>query len=391
MGTIRTGSLRSSAVGVKLLMLLAISAHICLCSAIALSAQTSGSPTDDASTSRTDTIESLGGNVNPTRTVESHTQSGNRTVDNRSIQRLGASGNFEPYQDIETETVKVNATTVRTTTRAFGRDADGAKTLVQVTEEESHVLPGGGSSLVRSTSNPDANGGLQLVQRQIEETKKIGKDVEETRSTVLLPGGNGELAPAMKVQERRQQGPDGKIESQKTTLLPDGNGNWQVGEVKQTTIRQDGKNRSSEETISRSDLDGNLGTVSRTVSKESEGGAGVTQKTVETYSADVPGSARDGSLHPVQRITTTQRASSTGGQTTEQHVEQPVPGDSESGLRVTTVTIDTLSPSSSGAHTTRTTQVRDANDSLAVVSVDTGDTSKSPAVQVQIAPAQKPK
>ena len=135
MGTIRTGFLRSSAVGVRLLMLLAISAHICLCSAIALSAQTSGSPTDDASTSRTDTIESLGGNVNPTRTVESHTQSGNRTVDNRSIQRLGASGNFEPYQDIETETVKVNATTVRTTTRAFGRDA-GAREIARKGQPE---------------------------------------------------------------------------------------------------------------------------------------------------------------------------------------------------------------------------------------------------------------
>jgi hypothetical protein len=115
--------------------------------------------------------------VNPTRTLKSHTQSGNRTVDNQSVQRRGDNGDFEPYQDVEKTTVQVNATTVRTTTRTFGRNADGAKTLVQVTEEEARTQPGGNSNVVRTTSNPDANGNLQLVQREIEETKRIGKDV----------------------------------------------------------------------------------------------------------------------------------------------------------------------------------------------------------------------
>jgi len=371
------------------IVLLAIG--VCLGSNLTLSAQTSGSSSDDVNTSRTDTIDSQSDNINSTRTVESHTQSGNRTIDKRSVESRGSDGNFEPYQDIETETVRVNATTTRTTTRTFGRDSDGAKTLVQVTEEERHTLPGGDSSSVRSTSNPDANGRLQLVQQDIEETKKISKDVEETKSTIMLPGGNGDLAPAMKVQERRQRGPNGTTESQKTTLLPDGNGNWQVGETKQTTIRQEGKNRTSEETTSRSDLDGNLDEVSRTVSKESEDAPGQTTKTVETYSVDVPGSTRDGGLHPVERKTTTQRTDSTGGQTTAQQVEQLDPGNPGSGLQVTTVTIDTTRPDSSGTHSTRTIQARDANGSLGVVSVDTADATKSPAVQVQIAPSEKPK
>ena len=34
----------------------------------------------------------------------------------------------------------MDATTVRTTTRAFALDANGEKTLVQVTEEEKHTL-----------------------------------------------------------------------------------------------------------------------------------------------------------------------------------------------------------------------------------------------------------
>jgi hypothetical protein len=84
----------------------------------------------------------------------------------QSVQRRGSDGHFEPYQDIEKETVQVDAATVRTTTRTFGRDADGAKTLVEVIEEEKHILPGGDSNVVRATSDPDANGNLQLVQRR---------------------------------------------------------------------------------------------------------------------------------------------------------------------------------------------------------------------------------
>jgi hypothetical protein len=380
-------------------LLLAIATYICsslvfssiLLSSILLWAQAPGSPSEDVNTSSTDTIQPQYSNVNPTRTTESHTHSGNRTEDNRSVQRLGADGQFEPYQDIETTTVQVNATTVRTTTRTFGRDSDGAKTLVQVTEEERRSLRGGDSSVVRSTSNPDANGNLQLVQREIEETKEISKGIEETKTTVMLPGGNGDLAPAMKTQERRQEGADGTIDSRKTTLLPDGNGNWQVGETKQTTIHQEGKNRSSQQTVSRTDLDGHLDEVSRTVSKESESAPGQTVKSVETDSLDVPGVTRDGSLHPVEVTTTIGKTTSSGQQTSDQQVERPDPGDPGAGLRVTTITIDTLSPSSSGSHATRSIEALDANSNLGIVSVDTAQTTKSQAVQVQIAPSEKPK
>ena len=344
------------------LMLLAVLAYFFAYPA--LWAQTSDSQTGDADKSWTATTESQSDNVNPTRTTESHTRNGNRTLDSQSVQRRGPDGHFEPYQDIEKETVKVDATTVRTTTRAFARDADGAKILVQITEEEKHTSPAGDSSVVRSVSNPDSNGKLQLVQRQVEETKKISKDVEDTKTTVMLPSVNGGLAPAMKVEERRTLGANNMVESQKTTLLPDGAGNWQVDEVRQATTRQEGKNRSTDERVSRPDSEGKLGEISRTVSKESESASGEKHNTVETYSLDVPGSARDGSLHLVERSTTSQRTNSTGQQTTEQQVEQPNLGDPGSGLQVITVTTDTVRPGPSGAQATRTIQARDANGSL---------------------------
>jgi hypothetical protein len=310
-------------------------------------------------------------------------------VDNQSVQRRGANGDFEAYQDIEKTTVQVNAMTVRTTTRTFGRDSDGAKTLVQVTEEEARTLPGG-SNVVRTTSNPDANGNLQLVQRQIEETKKISKDVEETKTTVMLPSINGDLAPALKTQERRERSGNDTVTSQKTTSLADGTGNWQVSETRRATTRQDGKERTTEERVSRPDADGKLGEISRTVSKDSENAPGEKRNTVETYSVDVPGSARDGSLHLVERATTAQRTSSTGQQTTARQVERPDPGDPGSGLHVSILATDTVRPGSSGAQATQTIQLLDSNGNFDVVSVDTAKSDNTHAVQVQIGPSEKP-
>ena len=88
------------------LVLLAITAY--LCSGLALWAQASDSQTDEANKSWTATTESQSDNVNPTRTIESHTQSDNRTLDKQSVQRRGSEGHFEPYQDIEKETVQVD-------------------------------------------------------------------------------------------------------------------------------------------------------------------------------------------------------------------------------------------------------------------------------------------
>jgi hypothetical protein len=352
-------------------------------------AQASDPQSTPENQSWTATTDLNSNNANPTRSTESHTQSGNRTLDTHSLQRRGSNGDYEPYQDIETETVKVNSTTTRTTTRTFGRDSDGQKTLVQVREEEARTAPGGDASVTRVVSNPDADGRLQPVQREIEHTKKISDNVEETKKTVLLPGINGDLAPAMQVEERRTHGANDTVESQKTTSLPDGSGNWQVNETRHTTTRHDGSNSRTEERISRLDPDGKLNEVSRTVSTESEAAPGEKHTTTETYSVDVPGSARDGSLHLVQRETTAQRTSSTSQQTTQHQVEQPDPGDPGSGLRVTILTTDTQRPGSSGSKSTRTIQALDPNGSLTVVSVDTAKTDNAGTVQVQIAPPEK--
>jgi len=149
------------------LLWLAAGTGVSFCSSVVVWAQTADSQESGSDKSWTATTDSTESYANPTHTIRSHTQNGNRTVDVRSLQTQGTDGNLTPYQDIETETFRVNATVTRITTRTFVRDGSGRKTLFQVTEEEKQTLPGGNSKVVRTTSNPDANGNLQLVQREI--------------------------------------------------------------------------------------------------------------------------------------------------------------------------------------------------------------------------------
>jgi hypothetical protein len=326
----------------------------------------------------------------PVRIIESHSQNGNRTLDKRSVEIRGTDGHFEPYQDVERETLTVDASTVRTTMRTFARDVNGVKALVQVTEEEKHILAGGDSNVIRVTSNPDVNGRIQPVQREIVETKSLGTDTQETNVTVMLPSINGGLAPACKTHELRKRAANDTVETEKTTWLSDVNGKWQLSETRQNITTQEAKDRRIEERVFRPDAEGKLGQISRVVSQESESTSGEKRSVVETYSIDVPGTTQDGSLHLVERKTSTESSSSTGERATEQKVEQTNPGDPGSGLRVSVLVDGRMVPGPSGEQSTVTIRARDSNGNFGIVSVDTTKADRIPTIQVQQTPSEKP-
>jgi len=354
-------------------------------------AQTSDSQTAEEPTrSWTSTTNLKGNNVNSERIIESHSQTGNRTLEERSVEIRGSDGHFEPFQSIEKETLQVDTTTMRTTTRTFGRDVNGRRTLVQVTEEEKHTLPGGDSNVIRITSNPDVNGKLQPVQRKIMETKRVSTEVEETNATVMLPSANGGLAPASKTHAVRKRAANDTVETETTTWLLDVNGKWQLSEIRQNTTRQEAKDRRIEERVFRSDAEGKLGEVSHVVSQDSESTSGEKRSVVETYSIDVPGNSQDGSLHLVERKTSTESSSSTGERATELKVEQTNPGDPGAGLRVAVLVDGRMVPGPSGEQSTITIRARDVNRSFAIVSVETTRSDKIPTIQLQQTPPEKP-
>jgi hypothetical protein len=323
--------------------------------------------------------------VLPSRTIESHVQDGNRSVDKQSVERLGFDGHFEPYQDTETESVQVNSTTMRTTTRIFVRDGAGARALLQTTEEERRTLPSGESRTDRVVSAPDSDGRLQPARHEISQTKKITSDAEETKTTVMRPSITGGLAPTMQIEERRQHA-GSNTEFKKTIQLLDGGREWQVNEVRQGTIKQEGNNRTTEENVSRLDYEGKLSDFSRTVRTESESPSGEKQSTVENYSVDMLGVSRDGTLHLVQRVTSKEATGPNAQQTAVQQVGEPNPGDPSAGLRVTALISDQVSSAPSGAQATRTVRVRNGGGEFEVRSVDTANSDNIHAIRVQIGP-----
>jgi hypothetical protein len=374
---------------------LLIISGLCCC-ALSILAQTSDSKeTDPSNNSWTATTDLRRDDLLPKRLpmhiTESHSQNGNRTIDKRSIQIQGMDGRLAPFQEIETETLQVDATTVRTTMRTFGRDVNGAKSLIQVTEEEKRSLPDGDSNVLRITFDPDVNGKLQPVQRQSLETKTISRDVEETNTTVMLPNINGGFAPAVKTHELRTRRTDGTTESQKTTLLPNGAGKWELSERRQVTTSQEGENRSAEERVFRRDSDGKIIEVSRVVSEESTSDSGEKRTLVETYSMDVPGATRDGNLHLVERARTSSQTNAGGGQTKEESVEQPNFGNPGAGLRVSILVSNKLVPTASGEESTVTIRARNSNGSFGIVSVETTKSDRIPTIQIQPTPSEQPK
>jgi hypothetical protein len=352
--------------------------------AVFLRAQTSDVKANQ-SESWTKTTESHPANMNPTRTTQSHQKSANGTVDHQTVERLGPDGHYEPYYDVETESVQVNATTVKTIERTFARDANGQKILTQVTEEEKQSLPAGAEKLVRTTSNADLDGKLQVVRRELTDTKKVNSEEQEKNTAVFLSDGQGGMTPTVQVQQREKRSADNSVDVQTSTLLPDGSGKWQVQEQKQSTIKDDGKERTTDEQVLRPDIYGNMAPVSRTVGKESETAAGEKKNTTETYFPSIPGSVEN-NLQLSQRVTEVKRKNSDGGQTTEQHIEQRSLADPAAGLQVTTKTLNTVQPSSSGTRETTSIEARDVSGNFTVVSFDTQNSDNVHAVNVEIAP-----
>jgi len=358
-----------------LLVNLMISVVFCFASAVSTQAQDGQRNSSDESW--TATTETSAKNAIPSRTTESHAKSGNRNVDKQRVEVLGPNGGYQPASETETETVRVDATTTRTVVRSYSWDGNGQRKLAQVTEEEVRSTASGDAQTVRTTSASDANGSLRVVQRETADTRKTSPDVQETKTTVYLADGNGGFTTSRQTQELQKRSADSRLQEKKTTLLPDGNGNWKVGEVKEKTIQEDGKNRTTEERVSRPDLDGRLSEFSRTVDEETESSTGEKSKTSDTYSTEVPGLAGDGRLHLKQRVTTVQKKNS-DGETTEQQVELPNPGNASDGRQVRAKTKYIVRYGASGTQQTKTVQVRDGNGNLNVVSVDTRKSDQAP-------------
>ncbi len=156
---------------------------------------------------------------------------------------------------------------------------------------------------------------LQVVRREVSDSKQVSSNIRETKTTVLSPDLNGGLSPVAQIQQRETRTGEHSSQFKKSTLLPDGNGGWQVGEVREGIVQGDGKTQTRDETLLRPDGNGNLSVVERTVTREAETAPGEKRDTVEKYAKDIPGTSADEGLRLSERTTSVQRTSGGGSQT----------------------------------------------------------------------------
>jgi hypothetical protein len=371
-----------------------IAAAFCLGSAVCVQAQSpQQSGGDESWTTTRDTTSQY---ANSSRTTESHTKSGNRTVDKQRMEFLGPNGGYKPTSETETETVQVDATTTRTVVRTYQWDGNGQRTLARVSEQESRTTAGGGVRTENKISASDGNGHFQVIRREVADTKTVSPGVEETKSTVYQRDSYGGFSQAEQTQEVKTHAADDSVAVKKTTLMPDGNGSWKVSDVTEKTIKADGKDRTTEERVSRPDLDGRLQERSRTVTKEGETATGEKTNTVESYSVFSPGYS-DNSMHLSQRVTSIQKKGA-NGETIDQQIEEPSGGNPSDGAKVSGRAKYVVKYAAPGTQQTtqgtKTFEARDANGNIHVASTETEKSTRpaaqAPAKQKSDAAADKP-
>ncbi|HYG99426.1 MAG TPA: hypothetical protein VD837_09870 [Terriglobales bacterium] len=324
-------------------------------------------------------IKDATGSTVPTRIVESQREVNGRTIETRTVERLSINGGYAPSEQTETETVAVDPNTVRVIQRQYGRNADGSRTLIGVTEEERRASSDGGQSITRTRSSSDVNGRLSITAREVEQTVNTG-DTQQTTTTLQTPDINAGFATSRKTVMVEQKRADGTTSARTQVLAPDANGAWQTNEVRERTMRERGAETEQEERIVRPDLNGNLFVTDRSVKREWKSADGTTHEQVQTYSNLVPGVAVDGKLRPLQQIDTISRKNPGGEQATERLVREIRPGSPADGLYVTGSAIEVTRPDAQGrTQTSRTVHtVSPSGGTVGVISFDSEKTTSSP-------------
>ena len=314
----------------------------------------------------------IGGGIAPSRHLQRRSESDGRQIVVDTLERLGADGTWEPFEETITTTVRQGTGTVQTSRELFTFDFEGRRQLLETTESSQEAPDAANTSTVEETWVADINGGRALTSRWIDETRTIAPDVRQTDSTLFRRGINGSLRESERAVHTERQVEPAVVRHDTTQLVRDLNGRWTAFEARSGEVRTtSASERVDDETIQRPDLNGRLVVSERVVTRRSEVN-GQEQVIVETYSADAEGFARtDSRLALRQRVRTSTTATSDGGRSTIEEVEarsRVAPSDSIRVIQRTVVTVRTLGPDRQTIE--RQVFELDVNGRLAPVSVD---------------------
>ena len=305
-----------------------------------------------ASSSTTTEQRIVSGEIPPSRMIEkTRTEADGRKVTTRILERLSPDKHYQPVMEREEEAIQVDEQTVRTIERVFTMDADGRRREIETTHEEKRTLPGGAQRLVRTTSQPDINGGFGVVRREVMQTEPTASNTKRTQSTVLTPDINGGFAPSTQITRTERRREDGTVETERIQLVPDGNGGWQRSEVTETVVQPEGQDgRREEERIYRRDSSGKLSLARRTVVNQRKDANEDEHKEVQVYATSMAGGVPygDGTIRLDERLRVVRRIRPDGTQDTTQLIEKRGAANPADGLRAEQVVVETSRPDGRG-------------------------------------------
>ena len=347
-------------------LIVATSLSIALSSAGALAQQESGA-TERVSFSH---------GFAPSRTIERRSESGGRQRVVQTEESIGPDWRWIPVEEIVTETARDGNGTVRTRRDVFGFDADRRRVLRETTDTVAEPSTNGIARSVADTRVVDINGRFALTSRRIEDVDTVDSDVRLTTTTRLTRGINGGLRETERsVHTERRLGPS-LVRHETAHSLRDANGRWMPIASYAADVRSTSPEHVEEETVHRPDLNGRLVPTERSVARRSESN-GQEQVTVETYSPDAEGFARNGgrlalSLR-IRRSTTT----TTDGHATVEDIEARNRVSPSDPLRVVQRTVVTVRNIASGRQVTeRQVFELDVNGRLTPVLTETAETAQ---------------
>jgi len=266
--------------------------------------------------------------------------------------------------EVETETSRPDANSMRTTRRVFGIGANGERRLVELTVEDIRIAGGERISASRTVSRRDANGRMSLVRKDTQETAPGGPGEFRTQTTIQLANANNRLDPSEQIVQLERKKSDDVCEIDRTQMLPNTNGGWSAAERRMSATRTSEGQTSVTEDVYRQDAAGKLSLNRRISAREWTDAQGRENQQSDTYLSDL-----HGRLQLDSRSILIQETFADGSRQTSQTMMQISPAHPSEGLRLIEKVIETARPADAKT-TEKETEVQapDANGVLRTIS-----------------------
>jgi hypothetical protein len=284
-------------------------------------------------------------------------------LEGHQISSLVADIRNQPLTDVEFEVARPTANSVRTTRRAYDRNANGERVLMEVLVEDVRSSGPDAFNATRTRSERDVNGNMQIVMKQAQETAPAGPGSYRTRTTTMVQGVSGALSPSGEIIQLEKKKADGAVEIERTQQVPSANGGWTPGDRRTSTTRVENGRSLTEDNIYWQDANGKLALTQKEVSREWTDAQG---RVVQEKEISLPNPS--GRFELNARVAIVRETYADGSQQTTQTRFQKSAVDPSGGMKTVEVIVQTDSPAGPNANERLTViQFPDANGKLETV------------------------